>query len=75
LADKYAPELKFNYTLPIQDCCQHTAQIAELYLDSYIDRLVDQFCEAIRLYKESTKRTDKVFVLFVIEDNERNVID
>lgn len=75
LADKYAPELKFNYNLPIQECCKHTAQIADLYLDSYIDRLVNQFCEAINLYRKSTKRTEPVCVLFVIEDNERNVID
>lgn len=75
MADKYAPELKFNYKLPIQDCCKHTAEIADLYLDSYIDRLVNQFCFAIKLYRESTHCESNVFVLFVIEDNERNVID
>ena len=75
LADKYGSEIKLNYSLPIQDCCKHTADIADLYLDSYIDKLVNQFCEAVKLYKESTVRNESVSILFVIEDNEKNVID
>lgn len=42
---------------------------------SYIDNLVSKFTEAIKLYKESTESEGAPWVLFVCEDDERNMSD
>jgi hypothetical protein len=52
--------------------------LAYLYKEPYIDRLTNCFKIATDLYRESVKIGDpnrSLTVLFVIEDNERNVID
>ena len=49
-----------------------------LFKEPYIDRLVESFKYATDLYKQSVGISDHnrpVYVLFVVEDKERNVID
>ncbi len=49
-----------------------------MFSEPYIDRLVESFKYATDLYKQSVSIPDHnrpVFVLFVVEDKERNVID
>lgn len=75
ICDKYAPEMNFNYKMPMRELPE---DLAYLYKEPYIDRLVNCFKTATDLYRDSVQigpESRPLTVLFMVEDNERNVID
>ena len=75
IVDKYKQVLKLNYAFPMKPL---TGDLNHLFSEPYIDRLVESFKHATDLYKQSVSISDQnrpVYVLFVVEDKERNVID
>jgi hypothetical protein len=67
--------MSFNYKMPMKEL---PPDLAYLYQEPYIDRLVNCFKMATDLYRDSVQGLDQsrpLTVLFVIEDNERNIVD
>ena len=42
---------------------------------SYVDKLVSKFAQAIQLYRQPSQENNTCWVLFVAEDDERNICD
>lgn len=84
---KYGDRLPLNYGIRADSNEIHTKylredpEMAQMAIHdpnySYADNLVDEFKRAIVLYKESTGLSEDVkpWVLFVCEDDERNLCD